>query len=42
MEATGCETGTVGFVVYNVPVIAPLPVRLAVRGSYASIRLYTR
>lgn len=41
IEATGCEIGTVG-VVYNVPVIAPLPVWLAEGGSYACIRLYVR
>jgi len=42
MEATGCEIGTVGFVAFNFPAIAPLPFQLAVRGRnvYSSIRIY--
>ena len=41
METTGYEIGTVGFA-FNFPVIAPLPVRFAVRDGnlYSCIRIY--
>jgi len=42
MESARFEIGTVGFVVFNFPTIAPLPVRLVVRGRnlYFCIRIY--
>jgi hypothetical protein len=44
MEATGCQIEIVGFVVFNFPAIAPLPVQLAVylygRNLHSCIRIY--